>query len=65
MTVEHGIALVPSVPCIEWIMRQNKPYSIPNVLLLVVLDFNELVSEVIVIEELIIVITQNEMLLPL
>ena len=65
MTIEHGIALVPSVPGVEGIMRQNKPHSIPNVLLLVVLYLHELIAEVIVVKELIIVVSQNEVLLPL
>ena len=46
-------------------MGENKPHAIPNVLLLVVLDFNELVAEVIVMKELIIVVSQYEVLLPL
>ena len=65
MAVKHGIALVPSVPSVEWIMRQNKPHAIPYVLLLVVLYLHELVAEVVVVEELVIVVSQNEMLLPL
>ena len=65
MTIEHRIALVTSIPCIEGIMRQNQTDTIPNVLLLVVLDFNELVAEVIVMKELIIVVSQNKVLLPL
>ena len=65
MPVEHGIALVSPVPGVEGIMRQNQSNPITNVLLLVVLYLHELVAEVIVIEELVVVITQNEMLLPL
>jgi hypothetical protein len=65
VTVEHWIAFVTSVPRIEWIMGENKPHAIPNVLLLVVLDFNKLVAEVIVVKELIIVVSQYKVLLPL
>lgn len=65
MTIEHRIALVSSVPRIKWIMGENKPHAIPNVLLLVVLDFNKLVAEVIIVKELIIVVSQNKVLLPL
>lgn len=63
MTVEHWIALVPSVPCVEWIMGQNKSHAITDVLLLVVLYLHELVSKVVVVQELIVVVSQNQMLL--
>ena len=65
MTVEHWIALVPSIPSVEGIMGQNQSDAIPQVLLLVVLYLHELVSEVVVMQELIVVVSQYEMLLPL
>jgi hypothetical protein len=65
MTVEHRIALVPSVPGVKWIMGQNKSHAITDVLLLVVLYLHELVAEIVVIEELVIVVSQNEVFLPL
>ena len=65
MTVEHWIALVPTVPGVEGIMGEDKSHPIANVLLLVVLDLHELVSEVVVVQKLIVVVSQNQMLLPL
>ena len=65
MAVEHGLSAITSVPGVEWIVRQNKPCTIPQVLLLVVLNLHELISEVVVIEELIVVVSQNQVLLPL
>lgn len=65
MTIEHWIALVSAIPCVEWIMRQNQPNPVPNVLLLVVLDFHKLISEIVVVEELIVVVSQYQVLLPL
>ena len=65
MTVEHGIALVPSVPCVEGIMGEYKPDTITDVLLFVVLYLHELVPKVVVIEELVIVVSQYQVLLPL
>ena len=63
MPVEHGIALVSSVPGVEGVVRENQTDAIPNVLLLVVLYLHELVSEVVVVQELIVVVSQNQMLL--
>lgn len=65
MTIEHWVALVSAIPSVEGIMRQNQPNAIPNVLLLVVLDFHELVSEIVVVEELIVVVSQYQVLLTL
>ena len=65
VSVEHGIALVSAIPSVEGIMRKNQPNAIPNVLLLVVLDLNELVSEVVVVQELIVVVSQYQVLLTL
>ena len=65
MSIEHRVSLVPAIPCVEWIMGEDKPCPIPNVLLLVVLYLHELVAEIVVIEELVIVVAQNEMLLSL
>ena len=65
MAVEHGIATITPVPGVEGIVRQYQPRAIPQVLLLVVLYLNELTSEVIVIEELVIVVSQYQMLLSL
>ena len=65
VAVEHWIAPVPSVPCVEWIMRQYQTCTITQVLLLIVLYLHELIAEVIVVKELIIVVSKNEMLLPL
>ena len=65
MPIEHRIALVSSIPCVEWIVRQNQPSPITQVLLLVVLNLHELISEVVVIEELVIVVSQYQVLLPL
>ena len=65
MTVEHWIALVSAIPCVERIMCKNQTHPIANVLLLVVLDFNKLVSEIRVVQELVVVVSQYQMLLPL
>lgn len=65
MSVEHGIATITPVPCVEGIVRQYQPCAIPQVLLLVVLYLHELVSEVVVVKELIVVVSQYQMLLPL
>ena len=65
MTIEHWISLVPSIPGVEWIVRQYQPNPIPNVLLLVVLYLHKLVSEIVVVEELIVVVAQNQVLLTL
>lgn len=65
MPVEHGIATVTPIPCVERIVRQDETGSIPKVLLLVVLDLHELVSEIVVMEELVVVVSQNQVLLPL
>lgn len=65
MTVEHWIALVPTVPGIEWIMGEDKSHPIANVLLLVVFYLHELVAELVVMQKLIVVVSQNQMLLSL
>ena len=65
MPIEHWVALVSPIPSVEWIMRQNQPNAISNVLLLVVLDLDELISEVVVVEELIVVVSQYQVLLTL
>ena len=65
MPIEHRVSLVPAIPCVEWIMGEDKPCPIANVLLLVVLYLNELIAEVVVIEELVIVVSQYQVLLPL
>lgn len=65
MTIEHWIALVTTIPGVEGIVRQDQPNPIPNVLLLVVLDFHKLISEIVVVEELIVVVSQYQVLLPL
>ena len=65
MAVEHRIALVPAIPSVEWIMRQNQSDPIPYVLFLVVLYLHELISEVIVMKELVVMVAKNEMLLTL
>ena len=65
MPIEHWIALVSSIPSIEGIMGQDQPNAIPNVLLLVVLYLHKLISEIVVIEELIVVVAQYQVLLPL
>ena len=56
MTIEHQIALVPPIPGEEGIVGQNQPSAISDVLLLVCLYLHELVSELVVIEELIIMV---------
>lgn len=65
MTIEHRISLVPPIPGEEGIVRENQAGSITKVLLLVGLYLNELVSEIVVVEELVVVVAQNQMLLPL
>lgn len=65
MPVEHWIAPVSSVPGVEGIMGEDKSHPIANVLLLVVLDLHELISEVVVVQELIVVVSQNQVLLSL
>ena len=65
MPVEHGIALVPPIPCVEGVVSEYQPDAIPYVLLLVVLDLHELVAEVVVVEELVVVVAQYQMLLPI
>ena len=65
MPIEHWIALVPPIPSVEGIVRENQSYTIPDVLLLVVLYLHELTSEVVVVEELIVVVPQNQVLLTL
>ena len=57
MTVEHWIALVSTVPGVEGIVGQNQPNAISYVLLLVVLYLHELVSEVGVMQKLIVVVS--------
>lgn len=63
MTVEHRIALVSAVPGVEWIVGQYQSNAVSDVLLLVVLYLHELVSEVVVVQELIVVVSKNQMLL--
>ena len=65
MSVEHWIPPISPIPCVEGIVGENKPHAIANVLLLVVLYLNELVSEVVVMQELVVVVSKNEMLLSL
>ena len=65
MSIEHWIALVSAIPCVEGIVSQDESDTIPNVLLLVVLDFHKLISEIVVVEELIVVVSQYQMLLTL
>lgn len=65
MPIEHWIALVSAIPGVEWIVSQDESDPIPNVLLLVVFDFHELTSEVVVVEELIVVVSQYQVLLTL
>ena len=65
MSVEHWIALVASIPSVEGVVGQYQPNSITNVLLLVVLDFDELISEFVVVQELIVVVSQYQVLLTL
>lgn len=64
MPVEHGISTITPVPCVEGIVRQDETSSIPKILLLVVLYLHELVSEIVVMEELVVVVSQNQVLLP-
>ena len=65
MTIEHWITLVSSVPCVEGVVGQYQSDAITDVLLLVVLDLHELVSKCVVVQELIVVIAQYQVLLPL
>ena len=65
MPVEHGIATITPIPCVEGVVRQDETSAIPQVLLLVVLYLNELIAEVVVIEELVVVVSQNQVLLTL
>lgn len=65
MTIEHWIALVSSVPSVEGVVGQYQSDAITDVLLLVVLDLHELVSKCVVVQELIVVIAQYQVLLPL
>ena len=65
MSIEHWIALVPTIPGVEGIMGEDKPHSIADVLFLVVLYLHELVAELVVMQELIVVVSQNQMLLSL
>ncbi len=65
MAIEHWIALVSPIPCVEGIVGQYQPCSITQILFLVVLDFHELIPEFIVVEKLIVVVSQYQMLLSL
>ena len=65
MTIEHWIALVSSVPSVEGIVGQYQSDAITDVLFFVVLDLYELVSKCVVVQELIVVIAQYQVLLPL
>lgn len=65
MTIEHWIALVSSVPGVEGIVGQYQSDAITDVLFFVVLDLHELVSKCVVVQELIVVIAQYQVLLPL
>ena len=65
MTIEHRIALVPSVPRIERIMGEDKPDTITDILFLVVLYLHELVSEIVVMQELVVVVSEDKVLLSL
>lgn len=65
MTIEHWITLVSSVPGVEGVVGQYQSDAITDVLLLVVLDLHELVSKCVVVQELIVVIAQYQVLLPL
>ena len=65
MTIEHWIALVSSVPSVEGIVGQYQSDAITDVLFLVVLYLHELVSKCVVVQELIVVIAQYQVLLPL
>ena len=65
MTIEHWIALVSSVPGVKGIVGQYQSDAITDVLLLVVLYLYELVSKCVVVQELIVVIAQYQVLLPL
>ena len=65
MTIEHWIALVSSVPGVEGVVGQYQSDAITDVLLLVVLYLHELVSKCVVVQELIVVIAQYQVLLPL
>ena len=65
MTIEHWIALVSSVPSVEGIVGQYQSDAITDVLFLVVLYLHELVSKCVVVQELIVVVAQYQVLLPL
>ena len=65
MTIEHWIALVSSVPGVEGVVGQYQSDAITYVLLLVVLYLHELVSKCVVVQELIVVVAQYQVLLPL
>ena len=65
VSVEHWIALVSAIPSVEGIVRQNQSNAIPNVLLLIVLDLHKLISEIVVVQELIVVVAQYQVLLTL
>ena len=65
MTIEHWIALVSPVPSVEGVVGQYQSDAITDVLLLVVLYLYELVSKCVVVQELIVVIAQYQVLLPL
>ena len=65
MPIEHRVSLISPIPSEEWIMRQYQSVSIPNVLFLVVLYLHKLIPELIVMQELIVMVSQYKMLLPL
>ena len=65
MTIEHWIALVSSVPGVEGVVGQYQSDAITDVLFLVVLYLYELVSNCVVVQELIVVVAQYQVLLPL
>ena len=65
MTIEHWIALVSSVPSVEGIVGQYQSDAITDVLFFVVLYLYELVSKCVVVQELIVVVAQYQVLLPL
>ena len=65
MTIEHWIALVSSVPGVEGVVGQYQSDAITDVLFLVVLDLHELVSKCVVVQELIVVVSQYQVLLSL
>ena len=65
MTIEHWIALVSSVPGVEGVVGQYQSDAITDVLFLIVLYLHKLVSKCVVVQELIVVIAQYQVLLPL